>query len=299
MPLARTESQAWLARKLQWGSVMPMSASSAMLYTAFEQQARALWPLRAWARAAVPMLGNGHGTRSQRQIAAALETMRLAEITHRRPAWGITQVGEHAVVETAALTTPFATLTHFAKPGAPAQPRVLLVAPMSGHFATLLRDTVRTMLADHDVYVTDWHSAREIPLRAGRFGLEEYIEHLMIFLRALGPGSHLVAICQPCVAALAATALLSEDGDPAVPASLTLMAGPIDCRISPTAVNALATSFVAGPFAMFVKGGNIVVPAETVGIAKTALEFHLPAVVLPPAEAQDVNKGGENEQKAD
>jgi poly(3-hydroxybutyrate) depolymerase len=221
---------------------MPMSAPSAMLYTAFEQHAHAMWPLRAWARAAVPMLGNGHGTRSQRQMAAALETMRLAEITHRRPPWGITQVGEHEVAEQTVLTTPFATLTRFAKPGAAGQPRVLLVAPMSGHFATLLRDTVRTMLADHDVYVTDWHSAREIPLRAGRFGLEEYTEHLMQFLRKMGPGSHVVAICQPCVAALAATALMSEDGDSAVPASLTLMAGPIDCRISPTAVNQLATS---------------------------------------------------------
>jgi len=217
-----------------------------MLYTAFEHQARAMWPLRAWARAAVPMLGNGHGTRSQRQMAAALETMRLAEITHQRPPWDIAKVGEYDVVEETVLTTPFATLTRFAKRGAPTQPRVLLVAPMSGHFATLLRDTVRTMLADHDVHVTDWHSAREIPLRAGRFGLEEYTEHLMLFLRAMhsddGPGSHMVAICQPCVAALAATALMSADADPAVPASLTLMAGPIDCRISPTAVNALATS---------------------------------------------------------
>jgi polyhydroxyalkanoate depolymerase len=221
---------------------MPMSAPSAILYTAFEQQAHAMWPLRAWARAAVPLLGNGHGTRSQRQMAAALETMRLAEITHQRPPWDIAKVGEHDVVETSVLVTPFATLTRFAKPTAPAQPRVLLVAPMSGHFATLLRDTVRTMLVDHDVYVTDWHSAREIPLRAGRFGLEEYTEHLMQFLRTMGPGSHVVAICQPCVAALAATALMSEDDDPAVPASLTLMAGPIDCRISPTAVNRLATS---------------------------------------------------------
>ena len=221
---------------------MPMSAPSAILYTAFEQQAHAMWPLRAWARAAVPLLGNGHGTRSQRQMAAALETMRLAEITHQRPPWDIAKVGEHDVVETSVLVTPFATLTRFAKPTAPAQPRVLLVAPMSGHFATLLRDTVRTMLADHDVYVTDWHSAREIPLRAGRFGLEEYTEHLMQFLRTMGPGSHVVAICQPCVAALAATALMSEDDDPAVPSSLTLMAGPIDCRISPTAVNQLATT---------------------------------------------------------
>jgi polyhydroxyalkanoate depolymerase len=239
-------ARTWLARKLLRVQAMPMSAGSAMLYTAFEQQARALWPLRAWARAAVPMLGNGHGTRSQRQMAAALETMRLAEITHRRPAWGIERVGEHDVVEEAVLNTPFATLTRFAKPGAPAQPRVLLVAPMSGHFATLLRDTVRTMLPDHDVHVTDWHSARDIPLRAGRFGLEEYTEHLMRFLRAMhasgGAPAHVVAICQPCVAALAATALMSQDDDPALPASLTLMAGPIDCRISPTAVNRLATS---------------------------------------------------------
>src|SRR5688500_12793145 len=101
---------------------MSMSASSAMLYTAFEQQARAMWPLRAWARTAVPMLGNGHGTRSQRQMAAALETMRLAEITHRRPAWDIKQIGDHEVVEETVLTTPFATLTRFAKRGAPAQP---------------------------------------------------------------------------------------------------------------------------------------------------------------------------------
>lgn len=223
---------------------MPMSPSGALLYAAFEQQAQAMWPMRAWARAAAPVLGNGHfgAHRPHRHMAAALETMRLAEITHRRPDWGITSVASHAVVEQAALITPFATLTHFAKPDAPPQARVLIAAPMSGHFATLLRDTVRTMLADHDVYVTDWHSAREIPLLAGRFGLDEYTEHLMLFLRTMGPGSHLVAICQPCVAALAATALMSEDQDPALPASITLMAGPIDCRISPTAVNALATS---------------------------------------------------------
>jgi polyhydroxyalkanoate depolymerase len=113
---------------------------------------------------------------------------------------------------------------------------------MSGHFATLLRETVRTMLQDHDVYITDWHNAREMPLDAGPFGLDEYTEHIMTFLSAMGPGSHLMAICQPCVAALAAVAIMSEDKHPAVPASLTLMAGPIDCRISPTSVNVLATS---------------------------------------------------------
>jgi polyhydroxyalkanoate depolymerase len=120
-------------------------------------------------------------------------------------------------------------------------PRVLIVAPMSGHFATLLRDTVQTMLADHDVYITDWHNARDVPLSAGRFGLDEYVGHIMDFLGVMGPGSHLMAICQPCVAALSAVAIMSEDAHPATPASMILMAGPIDCRIAPTAVNKLAT----------------------------------------------------------
>jgi len=138
--------------------------------------------------------------------------------------------------------TPFATLLRFAKPSAALQPRLLIVAPMSGHFATLLRDTVRTALADHDVYITDWHNARDVPLGAGRFGLAEYTQHLIDFLAAIGPGAHLMAICQPCVASLAAVALMSEDEHPALPSSLTLMAGPIDCRISPTSVNQLAAS---------------------------------------------------------
>ncbi len=217
-----------------------------MLYQAYQAQANAMWPLRALAAAAVPMLldtrhGLG-GHAPQRQLAAACEVMRLAEVRHRRPDWNITEAAGHAVTEDVVDVTPFATLRRFAKAGAPAQPKVLLVAPMSGHFATLLRDTVRTMLADHDVHITDWHSARDIPLADGPFGLDEYTEHVMRFLRALGPGAHLVAICQPCVAALAATALMSEDKDPATPASLTLMAGPIDCRISPTGVNTLAMS---------------------------------------------------------
>jgi poly(3-hydroxybutyrate) depolymerase len=121
-------------------------------------------------------------------------------------------------------------------------PRVLLVAPLSGHFATLLRETIRTLLQDHDVYVTDWHNARDVHLRHGAFGLDDYIAYMMDFVRRIGPGTHVVAVCQPCVAALAATALLAEDGDDAQPASLTLMAGPVDCRVNPTQVNVLATS---------------------------------------------------------
>jgi poly(3-hydroxybutyrate) depolymerase len=153
--------------------------------------------------------------------------------------------------------TPFATLRRFRKPGSDTQPKVLIVAPMSGHFATLLRDTVRTMLIDHDVHVTDWHNVRDVPLAAGRFGMDEYTEHVIDFLEVMGPGAHLMAICQPCVASLAAVALMSEDQNPATPLSLTLMAGPIDCRISPTAVNELA---VKQPIAWFEKNLIATVP---------------------------------------
>ncbi|MGB8631490.1 MAG: polyhydroxyalkanoate depolymerase, partial [Xanthobacteraceae bacterium] len=120
------------------------------------------------------------------------------------------------------------------------QPRVLLVAPLSGHFSTLLRATVRTLLPEHDVFVTDWHNARDIALTAGRFGVDEYTDHLIKFLAVLGPGAHILAVCQPCVAVLAAVAVMAEAGDPAQPRSMTLMAGPIDTRINPTRVNALA-----------------------------------------------------------
>ncbi|HJW11966.1 MAG TPA: polyhydroxyalkanoate depolymerase [Albitalea sp.] len=219
-----------------------------MLYHAYQAQADLTWPLRTLARALIPTLMDstfGIDERPlHRQLAAACEVLRLAEVTHRRPDWAIGSIAvqgeELAVVEQAVLRTPFATLRRFHKPGAPVQPRVLIVAPMSGHFATLLRDTVLTMLPDHDVHITDWHNARDVPLSAGRFGLAEYTEHLIRFVAEMGEGAHVVAICQPCVSALAAVALMSEDEHPATPASLTLMAGPIDCRISPTEVNKLA-----------------------------------------------------------
>jgi polyhydroxyalkanoate depolymerase len=116
------------------------------------------------------------------------------------------------------------------------------VAPLSGHFATLLRGTVRTLLQDHDVYITDWLNARDVALRHGRFGFEDYVDYLIRFLEHLGPGAHMVAVCQPCVQALASTAIMAADNHPCEPKSLTLMAGPIDCRINPTTVNDLATN---------------------------------------------------------
>jgi polyhydroxyalkanoate depolymerase len=138
--------------------------------------------------------------------------------------------------------TPFGTLLHFKKDIDMAQPRVLLIAPLSGHFSTLLRATVRTMLAEHDVYITDWHNARDVPTEAGRFGFDEYIAHLIRFLEVIGPGAHLVAVCQPCVAALVAVSVMAQGGDVATPRSMTLMAGPIDTRVNPTKVNELAKS---------------------------------------------------------
>ena len=140
---------------------------------------------------------------------------------------------------------PFGTLLHFKRDlpaGMPPQPKVLVTAPLSGHFATLLRETVRTLLQDHDVYITDWHNARDVSLRHGAFGLDDYIDHMIRFIETVGPDTHVMAVCQPCVAALAATAIMAEDDSPSQPRSLTLMAGPVDCRVNPTGVNTLAVS---------------------------------------------------------
>ena len=179
-------------------------------------------------------------------LTTAYELIARAGLTHVRPPYGIDAVtidGQNlAVSEEAVEVTPFGTLLHFKKAVSSVQPRVLLVAPLSGHFATLLRATVRTMLAEHDVYITDWHNARDVPLEHGQFGFDDYIAHLIRFLEAIGPGVHVVAVCQPCVAALVATSVMAQADSPAQPRSMTLMAGPIDTRVNPTKVNALAKS---------------------------------------------------------
>ncbi len=225
------------------------------MYALYQAQADLLEPIRGAARSAASLLqGMDHGRASPwplpawslRRTAAALELFGSAAPTHRRPEFGITEVRSgnavYAVREEAAFATPFGTLLHFVKDDAPPQPRVLIAAPMSGHFATLLRATVATMLADHDVYVTDWHNARDVPPAAGRFGFDEYTAHIMRFIEEMGPGAHVLAVCQPAVAVLAACALMGEDDNPATPRSATLMAGPIDTRVSPTQVNVLAQS---------------------------------------------------------
>ena len=217
-----------------------------MLYHAYQAQSNMRSPLHMLAQSLGQLWWLRGAERSlPRHLAAACQVFNRLQLTHARPAYGIDTVevdGQPcAVVEQVVLATAFGTLRRFYKPGAAPQPAVLLAAPLSGHFATLLRDTARTLLRDHDVYLTDWHNARDVPLHQGAFGLDDYVEHLQRFIAAIGPGTHVVAVCQPCVAALAATALMAEDGHPAQPRSLTLMAGPVDCRVNPTKVNRLAT----------------------------------------------------------
>ena len=221
-----------------------------MMYSAYQAQADLMSPMRFFASLARQTLNgplvNGYGHLGFRQLAAAYELIERAGLSHGRPSFGIktVEVGnrEVQVTEENTAVLPFGTLLRFKKDVDIAQPRVLVVAPLSGHFATLLVNTVKTMLPDHDVYITDWHNAREVPLSAGPFGFDDYVEHVIRFLEIMGPGAHLVAVCQPCVQSLVAAAVMAQEKNPAVPASMTLMAGPIDCRINPTKVNELATS---------------------------------------------------------
>jgi poly(3-hydroxybutyrate) depolymerase len=181
---------------------------------------------------------------SMRHVNAALDVFGHAGTTHKRPDYGITevQVGNAmvSVTDEVVYATPFASLVHFKKDSDRVQPKVLLCAPMSGHFATLLRNTVEVLLQDHDVYITDWHNARDIPVSAGIFGFDEYVEHIMQFLEHLGPRGHVIGVCQPTVAVLTAVSVMAEQEHKCTPRSMTLMAGPIDTRRNPTRVNVLA-----------------------------------------------------------
>jgi poly(3-hydroxybutyrate) depolymerase len=217
-----------------------------MLYALYQTAADIMLPMRVWASVAGTgfALGDQSGADRWRAAGALCEMMSRAALSHRRPSFELDEIpmGNRTVpvVEQETLALPFGTLLRFAKEGAPPQPRVLVVAPLSGHFSTLLRDTVRVLLPEHDVYITDWANARDVGIWNGRFGFDEYVEYLIKFLEAMGPGAHIVSVCQPCVQTLAAAAIMAEDDNPAQPRSMTLMAGPIDTRVSPTKVNELA-----------------------------------------------------------
>jgi len=219
-----------------------------MLYLAYQAYADMLNPAKYLARlsqAAALGAPLGRDGVAIQHATAAYELIERAGLTHTRPPYKIASVKvgnrDVAVTEEAVITLPFSTLLHFKKDIEVAQPKVLVVAPLSGHFATLLRGTVATLLADHDVYITDWHNARDVSLEHGRFGFDDYVDYLIKFLETLGPGCHMLAVCQPCVQTLTAVAVMAEDGHPAQPRTMTLMAGPIDTRINPTKVNELAT----------------------------------------------------------
>lgn len=220
-----------------------------MLYFAYQTHADIMVPVRAFAEAGLNVLGPwaaSEDLKVLRNLTAAYELITRAGLTHERPPYGIDSVRvgnrEIGVREEAVDVTPFGTLLRFKKDMPATQPQVLVVAPLSGHFATLLRSLVRTMLPDHDVCITDWHNARNVSIDAGRFGFDDYVSHLIDWLELLGGRAHVVAVCQPCVQVLTAAAVMAQSGSAAQPRSMTLMAGPIDTRINPTKVNELATS---------------------------------------------------------
>ena len=198
-------------------------------------------------------------------VAASLEVFAHAAAPRGKPEFGIESAhvrGKDVPVhEEILLRKPFGQLKHFYREGVKPGPRLLIVAPMSGHYATLLRGTVERMLPGHDVYITDWRDAKLVPVSEGSFDLDDYIDYLIEFLQLIGKKTgerpHMLAVCQPAVPAFATAALMNEDKDPYRPRSLTMMGGPIDTREAPTAVNTLATQ---RPFAWFEQNVIATVP---------------------------------------
>ncbi|MBV8962310.1 MAG: polyhydroxyalkanoate depolymerase, partial [Hyphomicrobiales bacterium] len=182
-----------------------------------------------------------------RSVSAACNVFERSTRRYEKPEFGLTctRVGDEkvAVTEEVVWQRPFARLIHFARAvpvSRPKQPKILLVAPMSGHYATLLRGTVEAFLPRYEVYITDWADARMVPLTSGHFGFDDYVDYLIEMLRHLGPNTHVIAVCQPSVPVSVAVAVLEAAKDPVSPTSMILMGGPIDTRESPTAVNVLA-----------------------------------------------------------
>lgn len=220
-----------------------------LLYHAYELQRSFLNGASAWATVAAEVLANPVnplGYLGMGPVAAsALEVFAHATAPRGKPAFGIESVPcggrDWPVGETTVLSKPFGDLKRFHHAGLPENaPRLLIVAPMSGHYATLLRGTVERMLESCEVFITDWHDARLVPLADGRFDLDDYIDYLIEFLEHIGPGAHMMAVCQPSVPAFATTAIMNRHRHPAAPLTLTMMGGPIDTRRSPTTVNDLA-----------------------------------------------------------
>ncbi len=220
-----------------------------MLYAMYEMQRASLAPMRMFANSAIQALGAPAGparaTPIGRVAFAALDSFEHSTRSFGKPTFDLpfTEIdGEQiAVTEEVVDTRVWGNLLHFKRAAArPNDPKVLIVAPMSGHYATLLRGTVQAFLPDSDVYITDWHDARDIPIFAAGFDLNDYIDYVMDYVRLLGPSVHLVAVCQPAVPVFAAISLMNEFEPDAAPRSMTLIGGPVDTRQGMTAVNAFA-----------------------------------------------------------
>ena len=220
-----------------------------MLYHVYEMQRATLAPMRMMASSALSLLDLPFNplrpTPLGRVTAAALDSFEHSTRHFGKPEFGHThtRIDGHdvAITEDIVLAMPWCDLLHFRRETAPAgQPKVLMVAPMSGHYATLLRGTVKAFLPDHEVYITDWRDARSMPVLGPDFDLDDYIDTIIRVLRLLGPDTHVIAVCQPAVPVLAAVALMNEEEPAAAPRSMTLIRGPIDTREGPTAVNDFA-----------------------------------------------------------
>ncbi len=249
-----------------------------MLYNAYEMQRSMLAGASAMANFGAGMLNNPANPFSYfgggPVLASALEVFAHAAAPRGKPAFDIDHVmvgdREVAVIEEIALRKPFGQLKHFRKSGVTGGPKLLIVAPMSGHFATLLRGTVERMLPTADVYITDWRDAKLVPLSDGSFDLDDYVDYVIEFLETIGKAGdgsrpHMLAVCQPSVPCYAAAALMSADTNPHRPATLTLMGGPIDTREAPTAVNTLATE---RPHAWFEQNVIATIPATYPGAGR-------------------------------
>ncbi len=241
-----------------------------MLYDAYEMQRSLLAGASTLANIGAGWMNNPANPFAYSQmgpiVASALDVFAHASASRGKPEFGFTTTvveGKTVPVrEEIVLRKPFGQLKRFVREGVEGGPKLLIVAPMSGHYATLLRGTVERMLPRHDVYITDWRDAKMVPLDEGRFDLDDYVDYLVEFLEHIGPAAgggraHMLAVCQPSVPCYAAAAVMSRDGNPARPATLTMMGGPIDTREAPTAVNSLATQ---RPYAWFQRNVIAAVP---------------------------------------
>ncbi len=244
-----------------------------MLYSAFEMQRAWLAGASAWASASAELLQNPANPWAYMGggpiMASALEVFAHAAAPRGKPPFGLNETiidgRAVSVREEIVLQKPFGQLKRFVRDGVEGGPKLLIVAPMSGHYATLLRGTVERMLPGHDVYVTDWRDAKQVPLSDGHFDLEDYVDYLIAFLEHIGPGAHMLAVCQPSVPAYAAAAVMSAANHPCVPRTLTMMGGPVDTRKAPTAVNTLATE---RPFSWFENTVIATIPMSYAGAGR-------------------------------